>query len=43
MEEQIEEKDGRRKAVKRKIYPGYVMVKMVTTDESGMLSAIPGA
>lgn len=34
MEEQIEEKDGRRKAVKRKIYPGYVMVKMVMTDES---------
>jgi transcriptional antiterminator NusG len=34
MEEQIEEKDGQRKAVKRKIYPGYVMVKMIMTDES---------
>ncbi|HHT64581.1 MAG: transcription termination/antitermination protein NusG [Caldicoprobacterales bacterium] len=34
MEEQIEEKNGRRKAVLRKIYPGYVMVKMIMTDES---------
>jgi transcriptional antiterminator NusG len=34
MEEQIEEKNGQRKAVKRKIYPGYVMVKMIMTDES---------
>jgi transcriptional antiterminator NusG len=34
MEEQLEEKDGRRRAVMRKIYPGYVMVKMIMTDES---------
>ncbi|MGI6537702.1 MAG: transcription termination/antitermination protein NusG [Caldicoprobacterales bacterium] len=34
MEETIEEKNGRRKAVMRKIYPGYVMVKMIMTDES---------
>jgi transcriptional antiterminator NusG len=33
-EEQIEEKNGKRKAVLRKIFPGYVMVKMIMTDES---------
>lgn len=33
-EEQIEEKNGKKKAVLRKIYPGYVMVKMIMTDES---------
>lgn len=34
MEEQIEVKNGKRKAVLRKIFPGYVMVKMIMTDES---------
>jgi transcriptional antiterminator NusG len=34
MEEQIEIKDGRKKATLRKIFPGYVLVKMVMTDES---------
>ena len=34
MEEQIEIKDGKRKAVMRKLYPGYVIVKMIVTDES---------
>ena len=34
MEEQIEEKNGKRKAVMRKIFPGYVMIKMIMTDES---------
>src|SRR5690554_1315294 len=34
MEEQIEVKDGKRKSVMRKIFPGYVIVKMVMTDES---------
>jgi len=34
MEEQIEEKDGKRKAVMRKIFPGYVMIKMIITDDS---------
>ncbi|NLB43226.1 MAG: transcription termination/antitermination protein NusG [Clostridiales bacterium] len=33
-EEQIEEKNGKRKTVLRKIYPGYAMVKMILTDES---------
>ncbi|NLC44554.1 MAG: transcription termination/antitermination protein NusG, partial [Clostridiales bacterium] len=34
MEELIEEKNGKRKTVQRKIYPGYAMVKMILTDES---------
>jgi len=34
MEEKIEIKDGKRKAVMRKIYPGYVLVKMIMTDET---------
>ena len=34
MEEQIEIKNGKRKTVQRKLYPGYVMVKMIMTDES---------
>jgi transcription termination/antitermination protein NusG len=33
-EETIEIKNGKRKHIYRKIYPGYVMVKMVLTDES---------
>jgi len=34
MEEQIEIKDGKRRTVMRKLYPGYVLVKMVMTDET---------
>jgi transcriptional antiterminator NusG len=34
MEEQIEIKDGRKKATLKKVFPGYVLVKMVMTDES---------
>ena len=34
MEEQIEEKDGKKKAVMRKIFSGYVMIKMIITDDS---------
>jgi transcription termination/antitermination protein NusG len=34
MEEQIEIKDGRRKATLRKVFPGYVLVKMVMNDDS---------
>ena len=33
MEEQIEIKDGKKKTILRKIFPGYVLVKMVLTDE----------
>jgi len=34
IEEIIEMKNGKRKSVPRKIFPGYVLVKMVLTDES---------
>lgn len=34
MEEQVEEKDGKTKVTLKKIFPGYVLVKMVMTDDS---------
>ena len=34
MEDEVQVKDGVRKVVKRKVYPGYVMVEMVMTDDS---------
>lgn len=34
MEEQIEIKDGRKKVTLRKVFPGYVLIKMIMTDES---------
>lgn len=34
MEEEIVNKDGKRKTVMRKVYPGYVLVEMVQTDDS---------
>ena len=34
MEETIEIKNGKKKHVQRKLFPGYVMVKMFLTDES---------
>ena len=34
MEEQIEIKDGKRKANLKKVCPGYVLVKMIVTEES---------
>jgi len=33
-EEEIEVKDGQRRTVERKIFPGYLLVEMVNTDES---------
>lgn len=33
MEEQVEIKDGKKKVVLKKLYPGYVLVKMILTDE----------
>lgn len=33
-EKQIEIKDGKRRTVEKKIFPGYVMVEMVVTDDS---------
>ena len=34
MEEQIEIKDGKRKKNLKKVFPGYVLVKMIVTEES---------
>ncbi|MCE1245881.1 MAG: transcription termination/antitermination protein NusG [Firmicutes bacterium] len=33
-EEEIEFKDGKKKTVQRKVYPGYVLVSMIMTDDS---------
>ena len=34
MEEQIEIKDGKRKANLKKVFPGYVLIKMIVTEET---------
>ncbi|HHW23382.1 MAG TPA: transcription termination/antitermination protein NusG [Clostridiaceae bacterium] len=34
MEEQIEIKDGKKKATLKKVFPGYVLVKMIMNDDS---------
>lgn len=34
MEDEIQVKDGKKKIIKRKVFPGYVLVEMVLTDES---------
>lgn len=34
MEDEVEIKDGKKRITKRKIFPGYVMVEMVITDDS---------
>lgn len=34
MEDEWEIKDGKKKLTKRKIYPGYVLVQMILTDDS---------
>jgi transcriptional antiterminator NusG len=34
MEEQIEIKDGKKKITQKKIFPGYVLVHMIMTDDS---------
>ena len=34
MEEQIEIKEGKKKTTLRKVFPGYVLVKMIMSDES---------
>lgn len=35
-EDEVEYKGGQKKVTKRRIFPGYVMVKMIMTDESWM-------
>ena len=34
MEDEIQMKDGRKKVVQRKVFPGYVLVEMILTDHS---------
>jgi transcription termination/antitermination protein NusG len=34
MEEEIETKNGKKKSVMRKVFPGYVLVEMIMTDDS---------
>src|SRR5438132_557372 len=34
MEDEIEIKDGKRRHVQKRIYPGYILVKMIISDES---------
>ncbi|WP_010239754.1 transcription termination/antitermination protein NusG [Clostridium arbusti] len=34
MEEEIEEKDGKKKVTLKKVFPGYVLIKMIMTDDS---------
>jgi len=34
MEEEVVNKDGKKKSVMRKVYPGYVLVEMIQTDDS---------
>lgn len=34
MEDEIEVKDGKQKKVKRKVFPGYVLVEMIMSDDS---------
>ena len=41
MEEQIEIKDGKKKATLKKVFPGYVLVKMIMSDESWYIVEIP--
>ncbi|MBO2533693.1 MAG: transcription termination/antitermination protein NusG, partial [Thermoactinomycetaceae bacterium] len=34
VEQAVEHKDGKRKTVMRKVFPGYVLVEMIMTDDS---------
>lgn len=34
MQDETEEKNGKRKTVQRKVFPGYVLIKMVMTDDT---------
>jgi len=34
MEEELEVKDGKKRLVKKKVFPGYVLVEMIMTDDS---------
>lgn len=34
MEDEVQVKDGKKKILKRKVYPGYVLVEMIMSDDS---------
>ncbi|OEF96402.1 transcription termination/antitermination protein NusG [Vulcanibacillus modesticaldus] len=34
MEEEIEHKDGKKKSTMKKVFPGYVLIEMIMTDDS---------
>ena len=34
MEKEVEQKDGKKKVVERKVFPGYVLVEMIVNDRS---------
>ncbi len=34
MEDEVEIKDGKKKVLKKKVFPGYVLVEMIVTDRS---------
>lgn len=34
LQEEVEEKDGKKKITLKKVFPGYVLIKMLMTDES---------
>ncbi len=34
MQDEVEEKNGAKKVVQRKVFPGYVLIKMVMTDDA---------
>lgn len=43
VEEQMEVKDGRRRIVQRRIFPGYVLVQLILTDDSAyVVRSTPG-
>lgn len=34
MQDEVEDKNGQRKVVERKVFPGYVLIKMIITDDT---------
>src|ERR1700737_1335610 len=41
MEDEIEIKDGKRRHVKKRIFPGYILVRMVMSNESWFVAPNP--
>ena len=42
LQDVLELKNGAKKQVQKKMFPGYVLINMVMNDTLGMLSEIPG-